>query len=173
MISIVKNIWVIFLLTLMVALVWFLFIPYIKALTGDSLSKLISIEAVSDEKRPFEVGVGTTTLELILAANESEREQGLGNQRFLPENRGMLFVFDQQGYPSIWMKDMFFSIDAAWLDNEFRIVDIKRNISPGTYPKSFQSDLPAKYVLEVNAGWFEYHHISLGDMLYLANKDNI
>jgi uncharacterized membrane protein (UPF0127 family) len=50
-------------------------------------------------------------------------------------------------------------------------VDIKSDISPNTYPKSFGPDLPARYIVEVNAGYFSREGISIGDRLSLVEVE--
>lgn len=173
MISSVKKIWIIFLITLIGALLWFVVIPYVKSLMEETLAKRINIESYSEHRMPMHIGIKGNTLEVTLAVSDSEKMAGLGGQRFIDDNSAMLFVFEKPGYPAIWMKDMFFAIDVVWLDSEFRIIDIKSDLSPATYPKSFEPGLPASYVLETNAGYLASHGIILGDSLYLVDDEKI
>lgn len=152
--------------------IYFVLFPNVSLFKNDSLSKKILIEINSSDKRPLIIQTGTTTLTVDLAVTDVEKTQGLGGKIVLEDNRGLLFVFDNAGYPSIWMKNMLFSIDIAWLDQNFNIVDIKKNISPNTYPSSFEPSLPAKYVLETNAGFFDSHSISVGDVFTLPSDDH-
>lgn len=90
-------------------------------------------------------------LNLEIADSEMERVEGLSDRDELPVQDGLLFIFDTAGQHCIWMKDMRFPIDIVWLDEDKRIVMIKSEVSPETYPDSFCNEQPAKYVIEINA----------------------
>jgi uncharacterized membrane protein (UPF0127 family) len=102
------------------------------------------------------------TLNIAVADTESLRERGLGGVRGLSDDEGMLFVFPEDGIYSFWMKDMLFPIDMLWLDAQGSVVYIENSISPNTYPKAFTPDSPARYVLELRAGFSEQHDIRIG-----------
>jgi uncharacterized membrane protein (UPF0127 family) len=69
------------------------------------------------------------------------------------DDPGLLFVFDEPGLHGIWMKDMRFPIDILWLDDAFQVVDVRKNVAPDSYPTVFKPTKPARYVLEVTAGF--------------------
>ena len=94
--------------------------------------------------------IGKMALEI--ADTEGKRIRGLSGREYLADGTGMLFLFPSSGFYGFWMKDMNFSIDILWIDEDFKIVHIEREVHPDTYPKSFTSQEPAKYVLELNAG---------------------
>lgn len=75
----------------------------------------------------------------------------------------MLFVFEEDGYHAFWMKDMKFSIDMIWLDESMAIVHIERNVSPSSYPNTYKSPEPARYVLEVQAGTADRLNLQAND----------
>jgi uncharacterized membrane protein (UPF0127 family) len=62
------------------------------------------------------------------------------------------------------MKDMRFNLDIIWMNNQKKIIKIKENISPNTYPDEFCAD-DAKYVLEFNQGFASKHGLKLGTTL--------
>jgi len=90
--------------------------------------------------------------QLEVADDPAERKKGLSGRERLPEDAGLLFVFEQAGQHCFWMKDMRFSIDMLWLDAQKRVIKIQEAVAPETYPNSFCPDEPAKYVIELNAG---------------------
>lgn len=152
----------------MVALVvWYVALPFAKDLQQGSLEKQISIEILSDEKKPVAMSVGTSTIITEIVTTDEEKERGLSGRYFIDDEEGMLFVFKESGYHAIWMKDMLFPIDIAWLDKEFKILDIEHDVSPNTYPSSFSPQVAASYVLEVNAGFFKERGVSIGDVFQL------
>lgn len=136
------------------------------AIAGSVASKQLR---VAGEQASLMVGEYTMTLEI--ADEWHERVRGLSGRKTLPEDSGLLFVFEEAGYPGIWMKDMNFPIDIIWLSevvgegNQMRIVDIKRHILPGTYPTTFHPSEPASFVLEMGAGVSEKIGLEVGDAL--------
>jgi len=77
----------------------------------------------------------------------------------------MLFIFDNESLHGIWMKDMNFAIDILWIDEGYKVVDIKKDAKPESYPEVFIPEVPSKYVLEVNAGFLEENDIEIGDKI--------
>lgn len=97
-----------------------------------------------------------------LADIPEKRSQGLSGRKELREDGGMLFVFDEPDIYSFWMKDMNFPIDIIWIGEDLKIADITRNAKPESYPETFQSKKPAKYAIEVNAGWSLKNGVQIG-----------
>lgn len=100
----------------------------------------------------------------VVDTNQS-RQTGLSGRSCIPPNTGMLFVFDNPDLHGFWMKDMKFSIDIVWLDQDKRVVDIKQDVSPATYPEVFYPSGTAKYVLETNPGLLESVDVTIGSQL--------
>lgn len=107
-----------------------------------------------------------TALQVEIAETPQQQKTGLSHREQLKEGRGMLFVFNTDGSHPIWMKDMRFPIDIVWLDEMMTVVHIEQSIEPETYPRSFASPVPARYVLEVPAGYTN-RRISINDTLLL------
>lgn len=93
----------------------------------------------------------------------AERRQGLSGQDALENDEAMIFIFDEPGMHGFWMKDMKFSIDIIWIDENLRVVHIEENVSPSTYPESYFPSVDAKYVLEIYTGQAAAQGIGLGD----------
>ncbi len=111
------------------------------------------------------ISIAGTPLHIALATTDAEREQGLSGITSLAEDQGMLFVFPKDGIYSFWMKDMLFSIDMLWVSQDGRVVYIVPSSSPATYPHAFTPNTPARYVLEVPAGFATEHEIGVGSKL--------
>lgn len=124
---------------------------------------LIRSDAFENKSDPTILVIGNTEIQIEIADDEAERVQGLSGREPLPEKAGLLFVFEREGRYGIWMKEMSFPIDIAWLDKDKRIIHLEENVSPETYPKIFTPDDPALYVLEVNAGFFDKNNIKVTD----------
>lgn len=113
---------------------------------------------------------GKAKIPVYLADTEEKRIKGFGGLSSIPRGYGMFFIFDSSGYQSIWMKDMLFSIDIIWIDENNKIVRIEKNISPDTYPKIFTAPDKARFVLELNAGMSESYDLKADDKLTLVQK---
>lgn len=111
-----------------------------------------------------------TLLSLEFAKSPEERDRGLSGRASLAQGSGMLFLFDTPGLYGVWMKDMRFPLDIVWLDGEKRVVAVEENALPSSYPQIFRPSVPARFILEVNAGFVAKNHIVVGDVL-AANKD--
>lgn len=114
------------------------------------------------------VKIANQEVRVDLALSEAEKNKGLGGREGLHENEGMLFVFDETGKYSFWMKDMKFAIDIIWIGENKEIIYIKKNATPESYPESFEPENPTrdtKYVLEIPAGFSEKNNLKIGDMV--------
>ncbi|MBI2577969.1 MAG: DUF192 domain-containing protein [Candidatus Wildermuthbacteria bacterium] len=114
--------------------------------------------------------IGNTAITAEVADDPGERERGLSGKGSLKEGEGMLFVFEEPGLYSFWMKDMKFPIDIIWLNSQKQVVHIASNVSPDSYPQSFVSKTSALYVLEVSAGFTGRHNIREGYYVELLTK---
>lgn len=123
-------------------------------------------EAPSQNIRQVTTVLGGQKFYFEVADETAEQTNGLSNRDRLLPNTGMLFVFDEPGEQCLWMKDMKFDLDIIWLDEDKKIVKIKENVSPETYPDTFCSEKPAKYVIEVNSGVVAEAGLALGKTLH-------
>lgn len=92
---------------------------------------------------------------LEIAKTEKEREIGLAKYKNIPQNFGMLFLFEKPDYYSFWMKNMKFPIDIIFIRNN-KIVTIFKNVSPpksnGEFFPIYRTQKLSDTVLEINAG---------------------
>ncbi|MCY4643979.1 MAG: DUF192 domain-containing protein [Bacteriovoracales bacterium] len=91
-----------------------------------------------------------------LLTTSGSRKKGLSG--VLPSSfgpwEGALFVFEEEGWRSFWMPDTHFDLDIIFMDRNFKITHIERNV-----PKhpSRKGNIPkvaprwAKYVLEIRS----------------------
>ncbi len=100
-------------------------------------------------------------LSVEIVQDPETRELGLMHRDDLPENQGMLFVFNLPQILSFWMRNTFISLDIAFISETGEIVDIQR-MEPLDENVSYVSAKRALYALEVNAGWFEKNKILVG-----------
>lgn len=98
------------------------------------------------------VYVGKKAIAVEVADTNAERSLGLSNRESLAKGSGLLFIFEKAGNYGFWMKEMLFSIDIVWMDENWQVINVEKSISPQTYPKIFYPNTPAKFVLELNSG---------------------
>ncbi|MBW3019376.1 DUF192 domain-containing protein [Candidatus Woesearchaeota archaeon] len=105
-----------------------------------------------------------------IADDNKERTVGLMYVDDLPDNKGMFFVFPQELPLSFWMKNTLIPLDLVFLDKDMVVVDVKHNFQPCTEEpcESYLSKVPAKYVLEINAGLAERLRIKEGSKAELS-----
>jgi uncharacterized protein len=111
--------------------------------------------------------VGASELRLYVPESECQRQIGLGNFERLTHDKGMLFVFPEDGRYGFWMKNMDISIDILWLAKDGTVLHIEPNVSPLSYPTTYVSPVPARYVLELASGAAERMDIHRGSVIVL------
>ena len=77
---------------------------------------------------------------------------------------GMLFMMGTEEMQAFWMKNTIIPLDILYADSERRIVSIHKNTTPYSLDQ-IQSDKPALYVVEVNAGYTDRQGIVIGDFI--------
>lgn len=89
--------------------------------------------------------------------------KGLSGRTDLPENGGMLFVYDSDRELYFWMKDTNLLLSIAFLLENGKIVSIQNMYPNSSY--SVQSVVPVRYALELPMGAFEKAGVRVGDIL--------
>jgi len=102
-----------------------------------------------------------SSVEVAVADEDSERNQGLMDVRDLPQSKGMLFIFEQNQPRSFWMANTPLSLDIIFVNEDMEIVRIHHSTQPFS-ENNFESGQPAKYVVETNAGYCIAHDIQEG-----------
>jgi hypothetical protein len=110
-------------------------------------------------------------LELLaeIADAPAERGRGLMSRQSLPDNQSMLFVYEQEGQYSFWMKDTPLPLSIAFIKGDGRIVGIEE-MEPLSLD-GHSGDEPYLYVLEANQGWFTANGIAAGAQARITLPD--
>lgn len=109
-------------------------------------------------------GQTITVINIQIADNDQERAEGLMWRTSMPEDDGMLFIFDKQQILTFWMKNTYIPLDMVFADKTGKIVMIHPEAIP-LNEASITSDQPAKYVVEVNGGFCARYGIKDGDTI--------
>ena len=102
--------------------------------------------------------------DIFIAKSEEQKKQGLQNFKSLPKDEGMLFVINEYNPVESYfhMHNVPFPLDLIFLDDEFKVLDVKRG-----NPEDDRIEGIASYVLEVNAD----SGIKIGDDAELDDED--
>lgn len=103
-----------------------------------------------------------TKIDIQIANTDFDRQLGLMFRKSMSENQGMLFIFPQESVQSFWMRNTYISLDMIFVNADKKIITIHRNTKILS-DKSYQSTGPAKYVIEVDAGFSDKFSIKVGD----------
>ena len=106
------------------------------------------------------VKVGTHALRVEVVSTDADRAKGLMHRTSLGANDGMLFVFDEPAYHSMWMKNTLIPLSVAFIDEAGVILNIA-DMKPLTTEAHAAAGF-ARYALEMNQGWFATNGIRAG-----------
>ena len=122
------------------------------------------------------VGKGSSTeIGAELALSTEQKTMGLMERRQLPENAGMLFVYDsvQSRDSGFWMYRTRIPLDIAFLDSAGIIRAIHTMVPcETTLPQgcpAYAAGVPYFYALEVNQGFFARNGLAVGDSVTVVD----
>lgn len=110
--------------------------------------------------QPVNLFAGMHHIEAELAATPSSRASGLMYRKSMPTQHGMLFVFPVAAKHCMWMKNTYFPLSVAFLDEQGVIINIEE-----MYPQTENNHCAlrsARYALEMNLGWFKSRGLESG-----------
>lgn len=103
-------------------------------------------------------------LSIEIADNPYERETGLMYRKTMHSDHGMLFISEESKPQNFYMKNTLIPLDIIYIDENQKIVSFQRNAKPNS-ETSLPSELPAKYILEINAGLSTKWNLKEGDSI--------
>lgn len=111
----------------------------------------------------FHASEGDTlhSIRVAVAETPKQRSTGLMDVHDMPENHGMLFIFEQEEPQSFWMANTPLGLDIIFAKSNGEIVRIHRNTSPYSN-REVASEQPSRYVVETHAGYTLRHDIQEG-----------
>ena len=109
---------------------------------------------------------------LVDARTRAKGLSGVSGQDFGARD-GALFVFKREGWRAFWMPDTYFDLDIVFLDKNFKIIHIERNVP---HHSSKKGDIPrvphqwAHYVLEIKGRTFLSKKLKKGMLLQFKGR---
>lgn len=116
-------------------------------------------------------GAGPIKLNVEYAETPEKRISGLKNRSMLPKSSGMLFVFPDEKVREFWMKDTLIPLEIIFIGTKGHINEIiTMNPCASDAPicPIYTSKDPARFAVEVNAGFTERAKIVEGDILEIS-----
>ncbi len=125
----------------------------------------------ANQYQAVKISFNSTNISVIAekADTEEKMAKGLMWREYLGEKEGMLFYFNQSGYHAFWMANTPIQLEAIFVSEDFRIVDIVEMEPCDKRPPEpcpiYLPGYPAKYVLEVNQNFSKKYGIKAGDKI--------
>lgn len=113
----------------------------------------------------IELTIKDKKIEVEVAKTPEQRGLGLMYRKAIPENSGMLFIFEEKGNYPFWMKNTGVPLSIAFIDENDVIIDILEMV-PNQEVITYSPSLPFLIALEMNQGWFVENGIKAGDTVY-------
>jgi uncharacterized protein len=105
---------------------------------------------------------------LNILRNREEMSRGLMWRKCIPENTGMLFVYEKPQKLSFWMKNTFIPLDLAYIGPDMCVNEI-RSLEPFSL-KSVKSKEASIIALEVNQGTLKKLGVDIGDRVTISKE---
>ena len=112
------------------------------------------LTACASAREPW-VELGGQRYAIEIADDDAERARGLMYRDAMAADRGMLFIHEAEEPQAYWMKNTKIALDILYFDDGRKLVSQQRDVPPcslGDGCPSYPSNVPARYVLELNAG---------------------
>ena len=110
-----------------------------------------------------QLNAGMHLIRAEVAADFGTRMRGLMYRASMPQNAGMLFIFDESTQHCMWMKNTLIPLSVAFIDDSGTIINVE-DMAPQT-EDSHCAKRPSRYALEMNRGWFAARGIKPGTRL--------
>jgi uncharacterized membrane protein (UPF0127 family) len=124
---------------------------------------LLSVPAHAQDMPVVQLNAGMHLIRAEVAAEFGTRMRGLMYRASMPQNAGMLFIFDESTQHCMWMKNTLIPLSVAFIDEKGAITNIE-DMQPQT-EDSHCASRPARYALEMNRGWFAARGIKPGSRI--------
>ena len=142
-------------------------------LVGAGLMALFSparaqqLATFSKSKLVIETAKGKFPFDIELALTPPQMEQGLMFRRSLAADAGMLFDYGDPQPIAMWMKNTLIPLDMIFIGKDGKVVDFRERAVPMSLD-TIEPRVPARAVLEVNAGTVSRLGLKVGDTVHHA-----
>jgi uncharacterized membrane protein (UPF0127 family) len=117
--------------------------------------------------------IGPQQFVVEIADTTEKHLRGLMFRDYIPDNFGMLFVYGEEEYRSMWMKNCRVHLDIIFLDAGKKIINMYIDVPPCSEEpcRTYVSKKPVKYVLELRGKRAKELKLKPGDnILFILKK---
>jgi len=128
-----------------------------------SVIAILPYFAYSSALPVIDLKINKNIIKAEVASTPASQQLGLMYRKSMPEQSGMLFVFEQKAGHCFWMKNTLLPLSIAFIDDDGKIVNIEE-----MKPQSEANHCPLKpirYALEMNSNWFEKRQLGAGKLV--------
>ncbi len=129
---------------------------------------MTGLSATSHAADTLDLSAGIHRIEAEVANTAESRAQGLMHRKSMTGNHGMLFVFPLPSPQCMWMRNTLIPLAVAFIDEQERIINIEE-MQPQT-EETHCARQPAKFALEMPAGWFKNRGFGAGTPITGLNR---
>jgi len=151
----------------------FIFLAFLSC--KNDAKREIKTESISFTKEGKLAIIATETdtikanFDIEIAENEYETQTGLMYRKSMKKDRGMLFIQPIESLQYFYMKNTEIPLDIIYINTGMKIVSFQKNAQPFN-ENSLPSNVPAKYVLEINAGLSDQLGLQVGDSISFSRN---
>lgn len=110
------------------------------------------------------IKVADKVFDVEVVETSEDKKKGLSGVSYLPDNEGMLFMYDDEEQRSYWMKDTIIPLDIIGISDDMEVASIYQGNPNDETPIIFE----AQYVLEVNIN----SGIQIGDEVEFEDEES-
>ncbi|MDV7141867.1 DUF192 domain-containing protein [Tropicimonas sp. TH_r6] len=136
----------------------------VAVLLAACLSPLAALAECTPDTAELRGSWGQAQFRIELADTPEERARGLMFRETLPRSAGMLFVYEEPGRASFWMKNTLIPLDMLFIDTTGIVTHVHARAIPGDLTPIDGGD-GVRLVLEINGGLAEAMGIGPGSEL--------
>lgn len=107
---------------------------------------------------------GTHAFTVEMAETNEQKARGLMFRTTMAPDEGMLFDFRRDDIVTMWMQNTILPLDMIFISREGRVVSVAERTTPYS-TDTISSRVPARAVLEVNAGTARRIGLRVGDVV--------
>lgn len=105
-----------------------------------------------------------------VARTDADRARGLMGRATLAKDQCMIFLYEEDGYHAIWMKNCLIALDVAWTAEDGTVVETAEDVPPcspllGEDCPNYGGRVKSRYFVEFPAGTFRRLQLHRGDRL--------
>lgn len=145
---------------------------HLKLTVGCLLIVVVLASCIHAQVKMIPLYIGSAEFTVEIADTVEKQMVGLMFRKSIPDDFGMLFVNNEEGNHSMWMKNTLVHLDLIFLNKGRQVVDMYINVPPCEKDpcESYPSRVPAQYVLELRGNRAKELNLKIGDTLFFTLK---